>query len=170
MKMSVCFFNYYYLLGGPGYLRSQTGCHAARLTRHSGSSCSLIRWLGFDFCPPLDKHVPVLWEVGIICSFSSRKTVCVCLRALTHICFEERLAGCLALHVVLSLQKSVLSRIVVLGSRNKRNVLELRCVAPPSCSNALTFKQKRREYFHPLEALKEDFRGGSVVGSLSASA
>ena len=91
--------------------------------------------------------------------------MCVCLRALTHICIEQSLAGCLALRVVLSLQKSVLSRIV-LGSRNRRNVLELQCVAPPSCRNALTFKQKCREYLHPLEALKEDFRGGSVVGSL----
>lgn len=94
--------------------------------------------------------------------------MCVCLRAMTHV-FDERLAGCLALRVVLSLQKSVLSPIV-LGSRNKTNVLELQCVAPPSCSNTLTFKQKYREYFHPLETLKEDFGGGSVVGSLSASA
>ena len=48
--------------------------------------------------------------------------MCVCLRAMTHV-FDERLAGCLVLRVVLLLQKSVLSPIV-LGSRNKTNVLE----------------------------------------------
>lgn len=102
MKISVCFFNYYYLLGG---LRVFKKSNAMQLFSPGivAAHAHWIRWLGFDFCPLLDKHVPVLWAVGIIWP-SSRKTVCVCLRALMHICFEQRLAGCLALRVVLSLQ------------------------------------------------------------------
>lgn len=74
-----------------------------------------------------------------------------------HIFFDERLLGSLILHVVILLQK-----FIILSPRNKGNFLEFATCGSPSFSNTSAFKQKCREYFHPLQTFTNTAESGSL--------